>query len=94
MSNEIAGFANASDVDAQNALNALSTGLVKVLHASADGVFPLAGYTVASARATFASSYNIAEGAIAMIGGNPVGEDYILSANETLEFIQQAGEKG
>ena len=57
--NEVSGFANASDVEAQNALNALSTGLVKVLHASADGVFPLAGYTVASARATFASSYNI-----------------------------------
>ena len=94
MNDEVFGFANASDIDAQNNLEALASGLVKVLHGSADGVHPVAGYTVGAVRASLSASYNIASDAIAMIGGNPVGEDYILNQNETLEFMQPAGEKG
>ena len=88
------GFANAVNNDAVNALSNLSESLVKVIHGTADGQFPLTGYTVAAARATFAESYNIPSDAVAFVNGVKVGEDYILNPNESLEFVKQAGRKG
>ena len=95
MSNGFAnGFANVSENNAGEALNNLASNLVKVIHGSADGSFPVAGHTVSAARATFAQSYNIPSDAVAFINGVQVGEDYILTSNETLEFIKEAGVKG
>jgi hypothetical protein len=94
MNDEVFGFANADVAEVQNNLEALANGLVKILHGSADGVHPVAGYTVGAVRASLASSYNIQAGAMAMIGGQQVGDDHILAQNDTLEFIQPAGEKG
>ena len=55
MSNGFAnGFANVSENNAGEALNNLASNLVKVIHGSADGSFPVAGHTVSAARATFA----------------------------------------
>ncbi len=49
MNDEVFGFANADVAEVQNNLEALANGLVKILHGSADGVHPVAGYTVARA---------------------------------------------
>lgn len=95
MSNGFAnGFANVSENNAAEALTNLATNLVKVIHGSADGAFPVAGHTVSAARATFAQSYNIPSDAVAFVNGVKVGEDYILNPNESLEFVKQAGRKG
>lgn len=94
----MSGFANTGfsnvNTEANESLASLSQQLVKVIHGSADGSFPVAGHTVASARATFAATYNIPADAIAFVNGSKVGEDYILNPNESLEFIKQAGRKG
>lgn len=87
------GFAN-SVVEAQGALSALASNLVKVIHGTADGSYPLGGHTVSAARSTFAQTHNIPSDAVAFVNGIQVGEDHILNANESLEFIKAAGVKG
>jgi hypothetical protein len=86
------GFANS--VEAQGALSALASNLVKVIHGTADGSYPLGGHTVSAARSTFAQTHNIPSDAVAFVNGIQVGEDHILNANESLEFIKAAGVKG
>jgi len=97
MSNQDTGFANVDNnnaVDAAAVLTGLANNLVKVMHGTADGLHPLAGHTVAAVRSTFSAVYNIPNDAGAFIGGRGVAEDYVLRANETLEFVKEAGEKG
>ena len=92
MSNEFVGFAN--EVDPSEYLASLGGSLVKVIHGSADGTHPIGGATVASARESLASTYNIPTGAKAFVDGVEVGDDFVLGPNSSLEFIMQAGVKG
>ena len=94
MSNGFAnGFANVSENNAGEALNNLASNLVKVIHGSADGSFPVAGHTVSAARATFAQSYNIPSDAVAFVNGVKVGEDYISTPTSLLSSSNRLAEK-
>lgn len=70
-------------------------GQVKVVHGSADGVFDnLVGVKVNTVKASLIHAFNIPGEAQAFVNGEAVNGDYTLQANDTLEFVKQAGVKG
>lgn len=82
-----------------NAAEALAkaeaVGQVKVVHGSADGVFDnLIGVQVNTVKASLVHAFNIPGEAQAFVNGETVNGDYTLQANDTLEFVKQAGVKG
>lgn len=107
---KVGGFANtqkkATPSAASEVLNAEETlakldaaeakvGQVKVIHGSADGVFDnLVGVSVATVRASLVTAFNIPGDATAFINGEQVDGNYVLQANEVLEFVKSAGQKG
>jgi hypothetical protein len=54
----------------------------------------LAGRTLAQARAVLDAALDIQSDATALADGRPVGEDHVISADETIEFMAEAGKKG
>jgi hypothetical protein len=81
---------------AQEALaKAEAIGQVKVVHGSADGTFDnLVGVKVSTVKASLVHAFNIPGEAQAFVNGETVNGDYVLQANDTLEFVKQAGVKG
>jgi len=81
---------------AQEALaKAEAIGKVRVVHGSADGDFDnLVGVKVSTVKLSLVHAYNIPGESQAFVNGEAVNSDYALQANDTLEFIKQAGVKG
>ena len=71
----------------------LSSGSVKIIHGANDGVFDVAGVSVASVRASLVDAFNLPDEAIAFVNGESVPPAYTLQANDKLEFVKQNGEK-
>lgn len=70
-------------------------GAVQVIHGANNQTFEnLANSTVGDVRDTLAEVFNIPVDAQALVNGENVGNNYRLRANDTLEFIKQAGVKG
>ncbi len=69
-------------------------GMVAVVHGIHRLTLPLAGRAVGGVRHTLAPVLNIGQEAMAVVNGAPVGEDYVLAADDHLEFVRLAGEKG
>lgn len=70
-------------------------GQIKVVHGSADGTFDnLVGVKVSVVKASLVHAFNIPGEAQAFVNGETVNGDYVLQANDTLEFVKQAGVKG
>jgi DNA adenine methylase len=67
---------------------------VKVIHGANDGVFALAGATVASTQASLSDAFNIPLEAFARINGKIVGEDHRVLTNDLVEFVMPWGTKG
>lgn len=71
-----------------------SCGTVKVIHAANDGLFTVAGASVASVRASLRDAFNLPDDAAIFVNSVPVLSDHCLQANETLEFVMPFGRKG
>ena len=72
-----------------------AVGQVKVVHGSADAIFDnLVGVKVDTVKASLIHAFNIPGEAQAFVNGETVNGDYTLQANDTLEFVKQAGVKG
>ena len=67
---------------------------VKVIHGINDGVFPVAGITVAVIRASLLDAFNISADAIAFVNGVEVESSFLLSPDDVLEFVARFGSKG
>jgi hypothetical protein len=82
--------------EAPNASNLLAKmdGRIKVIHGANDEEFELVGQKVSSVRASLVDAFNIPGDALALVNGEQVNNDYVLVANDTLEFIKAAGVKG
>lgn len=50
--------------------------------------------TVGQIRARYREVLQIQDGAVAIIGGEPVGDDYVTKDGDSVEFVKQAGKKG
>jgi len=54
----------------------------------------LAGSSVASVRGMLSQPLNIDGASKPVVNGEQVSEDYVLEANDELEFVKASGEKG
>jgi hypothetical protein len=75
-------------------LGTQSDGLVRCVNGANEQNLPIRGRTVAWARTNLAQALNIAPAAIALLDGEPVGEEHVLEAGGVLEFLDTAGRKG
>jgi hypothetical protein len=66
---------------------------VRVIHGANDGLFGVAGKTVASVRRSLRTAFNIPDDAVALVNGVQVDGDHRLRPG-TLEFVRLAGMKG
>jgi hypothetical protein len=66
---------------------------VQVTHGANDGVFCVAGKTVASVRRGLATVFSISTEAEAFVGGSVVAAGYTLRAGDWLEFLRRRGRK-
>lgn len=66
---------------------------VKVIHGANDGLFNIAGTTVATLLASLSDVFNIPADALAFVNGEQVDPSYRLLASDTVEFVKQYGEK-
>ena len=67
---------------------------VKIIHGANDGVFDVAGATVASVQASLADAFNIPLEAFAFVNRKLVPEEYRLRAQDDLVFSLLEGWKG
>jgi hypothetical protein len=66
---------------------------VKVIHGANDGLFNIAGTTVATLWASLSDVFNIPADALAFVNGEQVDPSFRLLASNTVEFVKQYGEK-
>jgi hypothetical protein len=69
-------------------------GKVRVIYGVHSLEAGVAGRTVGSVREALAQPMNISPRAVALVNGQEVDANRILSAGESLEFVRYAGEKG
>jgi len=67
---------------------------VKVIHGANDGIFDLAGSSVANVQTALADAFNIPIEAFAYVNGKVVGEEFRLRGGESVEFLLPWGMKG
>lgn len=67
---------------------------VTVIHGANDGIFDLAGSTVAVVQRTLVDAFNLRSNAIAFVNGEEVESTFTLSAGDRLEFVYRTGTKG
>ncbi len=73
---------------------AVADAQIQVIHGVHAHSLPLAGRTVGQARSELSERMNIAPDAVAVIDGNTVPEDAVLTEGQVLTFVKHAGEKG
>jgi hypothetical protein len=85
----------APDIEATLSRATAATSKVRVIHGANEQYFDnLQGKTVGMVRKSLREVFNIPGDAEALIGGKSVGDDFILEAGVSLEFLKAAGVKG
>jgi hypothetical protein len=64
------------------------------VHGANEQNLPITGKTVGWVRSNLHYALNLAPGAEALVGDHQVSEQYVLSAGETVEFLNRRGAKG
>jgi hypothetical protein len=72
----------------------MSEKTVCCVHGANEQNLPIVGKTVGWVRSNLHHALNIAPGAEALVGHHRVSEQYVLSAGETVEFLNRRGAKG
>lgn len=67
---------------------------VRVVHGANEDRFDLEGITIGSVAKSLRQVFNIPQDAVALVGGEKVTFDYILSEGESVEFVRENGRKG
>ena len=85
-----------SNIDSQSAANApkSSGGVANVRFGVYNQPTPIAGKSVNQVRDQFSKLWGIPADAIAYKGKDKLPEDYVIQANDNVEFHRRAGEKG
>lgn len=85
----------APDVGSTLARASKAMSKIRVVHGANEQYFEsLEGKTVGVVRKSLREAFRIPGDAEAQIAGKPVGDDFVLTAGQTLEFVKEAGEKG
>ena len=68
---------------------------VRVVHGANDQPFPnLEGKTVGWIKKNLRDAFNIPSDAESLVGGEQVGDEFVVSGGQTVEFVKEAGVKG
>jgi hypothetical protein len=67
---------------------------VRCVNGANEQNLPIQGKSVSWARSNLGPALNVAPGAVALLDGEPVGEEHVLVAGEFLEFLVVRGRKG
>ena len=74
--------------------NIESLGSVTVQYGASVEDLNVGGSSVGTVRSSLADAFNIPKDAVPFVNGEQVDENYVLQANQVLEFVKQAGVKG
>ena len=66
----------------------------RIVHGANEDFFQCSGRTVGSLKRSLREVFNIPTDAIGFVDGLTVDDTYLLSGDETLEFVREWGEKG
>ena len=91
--------AEGTDLQAPNINDAMgqidrAMGKVQVTHGVNSNSFDVAGQTVAYVRENLETLYGIPAGAVALVNGEQVTEDFVLKASDAIDFVRDSGTKG
>ena len=78
----------------QNAIKKIEEGFARVICGITDRELRIVGATVGEVRAQLVDMFNIPANALALMNGGEVSADYVIKANDVLEFSQKLGTKG
>lgn len=73
---------------------ALGPAAAQVIYGASVQTMPLAGLTVSQAREIAAAVLQVDRRAPCLVNGHPVSRDYVIQADDTIEYVHFAGEKG
>lgn len=68
--------------------------LCRVRYGGYNNAAPFVGMTVEAARAKLATQWSVPGDAAAYIGKTELASDYVIQANDEIEFVKRQGEKG
>ena len=71
-----------------------SLGTVTVQYGASQEDLNVGGSSVGTVRSSLVDAFNIPKDAVPFVNGEQVDENYVLQANQVLEFVKQAGVKG
>ena len=71
-----------------------SQGQVEVIHGVYSHTMPLAGMSVDQVRTELSDRLHLDPEAVAVVNGEAVNEDFMLTEGQVLTFVKPAGEKG
>lgn len=86
--------AQLKDLTRQKQPGRASAGLVKVSYGVHSLEAAIAGKAVGEVRQALKEPLNIDPRALALVNGRDVAASYVLKADDQLEFVRLAGEKG
>ena len=67
---------------------------IRIVHGANEGRYDLEGKSVGSVAKSLQQAFNIPHDAVALVNGQKTTFDYILSEDESVEFIKESGRKG
>ncbi len=90
--NSVLGAAQAPDISDTIQKASRLTDKVRVVHGANHGYYDnLAGKTVGAVRKSLRNVFNIPGDALALVEGKQVGDDHVITANSSIEFLREAG---
>ncbi len=64
------------------------------MYGAEDATYDVAGRTLSEAQENLKDVLGVPKDASALVNGEPVSGDYVLQANDDVQFVKQAGSKG
>ncbi|MCD0459570.1 transcriptional regulator [Roseiconus lacunae] len=67
---------------------------IRIVHGANEGRFEFAGLTVSQIQKSLKDAFNIPNDALALVDGESVDRDFIMTDQSNLEFVRTVGHKG
>jgi hypothetical protein len=82
------------ELNSQSNNTTSSSGVANVRYGVYNQPAPVSGKTIGQVREQFSKLWGISSDAIAYKGKDKLDENYVIQANDNIEFHRRAGEKG
>lgn len=82
------------ELNSQSNNTSSASGVANVRYGVYNQPAPVSGKTIGQVREQFSKLWGISSDAIAYKGKDKLDENYVIQANDNIEFHRRAGEKG